>query len=121
MNRLLFTFPDMAMWRPRPSTNWLLATPGFARPLLHGRWVLTGLPTGYHFYPFTQNKAQVIVIADACHAGKLAGTRLGYRATAPNLSQQFANEVKVLSCQPNEFSLEGEQWGGGRGCFPATL
>ena len=25
---------------------------------------------------------------------------------------QYANEVKILSCQPNEFSLEGEQWGG---------
>ncbi|MBK9017573.1 MAG: hypothetical protein IPM82_27970, partial [Saprospiraceae bacterium] len=32
-----------------------------------------------------------------------------------------ANEVKILSCQPSRFSLEGEQWGGGRGnCFSTT-
>ncbi|MBK7305024.1 MAG: hypothetical protein IPI90_17740 [Saprospiraceae bacterium] len=28
---------------------------------------------------------------------------------------------KILSCQPNEFSLEGEQWGGGRGVFSYHL
>ncbi|MCB0535213.1 MAG: tetratricopeptide repeat protein [Lewinellaceae bacterium] len=63
-------------------------------------------------------KARVTVITDACHAGKLAGTSIGGpAATAQNLSRQFANEVKILSCQPDEYSLEGEQWGGGRGVF----
>ncbi len=65
-----------------------------------------------------QNKARVTVVTDACHAGKLAGTSIGGpAATTHNLAKQFANEVKILSCQPNEFSLEGEQWGGGRGVF----
>lgn len=65
-----------------------------------------------------QKKANVTVIADACHAGKLAGTSIGgATATAQNLSRQFANEVKILSCQPDEYSLEGMQWGGGRGVF----
>ncbi len=31
------------------------------------------------------------------------------------------DEVKILSCQPTEFSLEGEQWGGGRGVFSYHL
>ncbi len=63
-------------------------------------------------------KARVTIITDACHAGKLAGTNIGGAATtAQNLSRQFANEVKILSCQPDEYSLEGEQWGGGRGVF----
>ena len=68
------------------------------------------------------NQVRVVMISDACHAGKLAGEAVGgTAATAQNLSQQFANEVKILSCQPDEFSLEGEQWGGGRGCFSYHL
>ncbi|MEQ1744942.1 MAG: tetratricopeptide repeat protein [Saprospiraceae bacterium] len=69
-----------------------------------------------------QNKAKVVVVTDACHAGKLAGSQIGGAAmTAANLAKQYANEVKILSCQPDEFSLEGEQWGGGRGCFSYHL
>ncbi len=65
---------------------------------------------------------QVVVVTDACRAGKLAGSANGgARATTSALAQQFAHEVKVLSCQPDEFSLEGEQWGGGRGCFSFHL
>ncbi len=70
----------------------------------------------------SDKKARVLVIADACHAGKLAGNAVGgTQATAQNLAQQFAGEVKILSCQPNEFSLEGKQWGGGRGAFSFNL
>ena len=69
-----------------------------------------------------QNEAKVLVITDACHAGKLAGGQIsGAQLTSANLAKQYANEVKILSCQPNEFSLEGEQWGGGRGCFSYHL
>ncbi len=69
-----------------------------------------------------QNKAKVIVITDACHSGALAGSSVGgAQATASNLAKQFGNEVKILSCQPNEFSIEGEQWGGGRGVFSYHL
>ena len=69
-----------------------------------------------------QNKAKVMVITDACRSGKLAGSSVGgAQATASNLSKQFANEIKILSCQPNEYSIEGEQWGGGRGAFSYNL
>ncbi|MBK6859372.1 MAG: tetratricopeptide repeat protein [Saprospiraceae bacterium] len=69
-----------------------------------------------------QNKAKVIVITDACRSGKLAGSTVnGSQATASNLAKQFANEIKILSCQPNEYSIEGEQWGGGRGAFSFNL
>ncbi len=69
-----------------------------------------------------QNKAKVTVITDACHAGKLAGSQIGgAQLTSASLAKQYANEVKILSCQPNEFSLEGEQWGGGRGVFSYHL
>lgn len=69
-----------------------------------------------------QNKAKVIVITDACRSGTLAGNAVGgAQATASNLAKQFANEIKILSCQPNEYSIEGEQWGGGRGAFSFNL
>ncbi|MBK9727087.1 MAG: tetratricopeptide repeat protein [Saprospiraceae bacterium] len=69
-----------------------------------------------------QNKAKVMVITDACRSGKLAGSSVnGSQATASNLTKQFANEIKILSCQPNEYSIEGEQWGGGRGAFSYHL
>ena len=65
-----------------------------------------------------QNKAKVIVIADACRSGKLSGSAVdGSQITNANLLNQFANESKILSCQPSEYSIEGEQWGGGRGAF----
>lgn len=68
------------------------------------------------------NKAKVVVITDACHAGKLSGSDInGAQLTGQNLARQFANEVKILSCQPDEYSIEGEQWGGGRGAFSYHL
>lgn len=69
-----------------------------------------------------QNKSKVLVILDACRSGKLAGyTVNGSQATASNLAKQFGNEIKIMSCQPNEYSIEGEQWGGGRGAFSFNL
>ena len=68
------------------------------------------------------NEAKVTIITDACRSGKLAGSDTnGSQLTNANLSQQFANEIKILSCQPDELSIEGEQWGGGRGAFSYHL
>ena len=69
-----------------------------------------------------KNKAKVIVITDACRAGKLAGNNIGgVQLSNANLAERFANEIKILSCQPTENSIEGEQWGGGRGAFSYHL
>ena len=68
------------------------------------------------------NKAKVLLITDACRSGQLAGNEInGTGITNQNLSVQFANEVKILSCQPNEYSYEGTQWGGGHGAFTYHL
>ncbi len=68
------------------------------------------------------NKAKVIIVSDACRSGKLAGSdQNGPQITNANLSKQFANEIKILSCQPDEFSVEGKEWGGGRGAFSYHL
>ncbi len=69
-----------------------------------------------------ENKAHVTLITDACHSGKLSGSPInGSQLTNANLAKQYANEIKILSCQPNEYSIEGEQWGGGRGAFSYYL
>ena len=68
------------------------------------------------------NNAKVLLITDACRSGKLAGNAIGgSQLTSQNLATQYANEVKILSCQPDEYSIEGEQWGGGRGAFSYHL
>jgi protein O-mannosyl-transferase len=68
------------------------------------------------------NHAKVTVITDVCHAGKLSGSQIGgAQLTAANAAIQYTNELKILSCSPKEFSLEGSQWGGGRGCFSYHL
>lgn len=69
-----------------------------------------------------RNKAEVILVTDACHSGQLAGKEInGTQATAAAMMNQFSNEVKIMSCQPDELSQEGEQWGGGRGLFSYHL
>ena len=92
-----------------PSTTYIAG----AYPLFYLRLVLETL---------ADNNVLTIMISDACRAGKLAGSEVsGSQITSANLAQQLANEIKIMSCQPSEYSLEGEQWGGGRGLFSYHL
>ncbi|MFI5221877.1 MAG: caspase domain-containing protein [Bacteroidia bacterium] len=70
---------------------------------------------------FSSKGVQVIFIADACHSGNLAGGREGKQALVATLKENWKSEIKILSCQPGELSLEGNQWGGGRGLFSFEL
>lgn len=64
----------------------------------------------------------VLLIADACRAGKLAGNAIGgNHVTATELSKAFARETKILSCQPEQLSQESDRWGNGRGVFSYHL
>ncbi len=64
---------------------------------------------------------QVVFIADACRSGNLAGGREGMEAAAEVLKDKWVDEIKILSCQPGELSVEGKQWGNGRGLFSFEL
>ncbi|MEO8150386.1 MAG: caspase family protein [Bacteroidia bacterium] len=64
---------------------------------------------------------KVVFIADACHSGTLAGGREGMEAAASVLKDKWQDEIKILSCQPGELSIEGKQWGNGRGLFSYEL
>lgn len=69
-----------------------------------------------------QKNVEVLLIADACHAGKLAGSAVkGTEATAHALTANFAKAAKILSCQPNELSQESTRWGGGHSVFTYFL
>ena len=69
-----------------------------------------------------ENGVEVVAYFDACHSGNVASEKLeGAQISNAKLSEVFANETKIMSCQANESSLEGKQWGGGRGCFSFHL
>ena len=98
--------------------------------LLHGSFK-TGYFQGKEFLQLSELKTwltalsktqtQVIFIADACHSGGLIGGSEGQTKTQRALQESWANVTKILSSQANEFSLEGQQWGGGRGLFSFHL
>jgi tetratricopeptide (TPR) repeat protein len=71
--------------------------------------------------PLSQKGVEIMYIIDACHSGKLSGGNEGVKQTAAAMLATWGREYKILSCQPNQFSLEGEQWGGGRGLFSLKL
>jgi hypothetical protein len=64
---------------------------------------------------------EVILITDACHSGKLAGGIEGLQNIATVMEANWKSEIKFLSCQPGELSLENKQWGNGRGLFSYEL
>ncbi len=69
----------------------------------------------------TEKQTEVILITDACRSGTLAGSSIGgQQATAAALLNLFQKTVKILSCEPDQVSLEGD-WGGGRGLFSYHL
>lgn len=87
---------------------------GGAIPIYALQSVVTNLTAG--------KQVQVLLIADACRSGNLAGSETGgSKTTALALSAQFANEVKIMSCGADELSLESEEWGGGHSVFSYYL
>lgn len=70
----------------------------------------------------TINKANIILITDACHSGKMAGDFYkGKQLTASNLRLVLNNQVRLASCNVDEEAAEGPNWGGGRGVFSYYL
>ncbi len=62
----------------------------------------------------TKNRAQVILVTDACHSGKMAGNFLQYKPlVAEALNKVLNNEVRLTACQADELAKEGANWGGG--------
>ncbi len=64
------------------------------------------------------NKANVVLITDACHSGDLAIN--GFRGS-PMVNEALRSvknkEIRITSCDTDQLSVEGPDWGGGRGVF----
>ncbi|TMI97802.1 MAG: hypothetical protein E6H06_00785 [Bacteroidetes bacterium] len=68
------------------------------------------------------NGAKVILITDACHSGKLAGSDFrGTFLVGEQLRTVQSSEVRITSCAPDQLSVEDKGWGGGRGVFSYYL
>jgi tetratricopeptide (TPR) repeat protein len=62
----------------------------------------------------SSKNAKVVIVSDACRSGKLAGMAInGPQVSAQVLQQKVSNEIRILACGPNQYSVEGEEWGGG--------
>lgn len=62
---------------------------------------------------------RVIIILDACHAGKVSGSE---NVRSLSLGESLVtkikeNEIRISSCRPTEKSQEDVAWGNGRGAF----
>jgi len=67
-------------------------------------------------------EANVIIIADACRSGKLAGDKVnGRRLLGDNLRKSTRGELRFASCGPDQLAAENQAWGGGRGVFSYYL
>lgn len=66
--------------------------------------------------------AKVVLITDACHSGKLAGSDFrGTFLVGDQLRAVQNKEIRISSCAPDQLSAEDEGWGGGRGVFSFYL
>ncbi|MGQ0740587.1 MAG: tetratricopeptide repeat protein, partial [Bacteroidota bacterium] len=83
--------------------------------------VLEILDLKRYLSPLSQKGVEMIFIVDACHSGNLNGGVQGVQQTASALASSWGKEYKILSCQPNQLSLESTEWGGGRGLFSLQL
>ncbi len=66
--------------------------------------------------------AEVVYILDACRSGALAGdANNGRKLANDQMQKRFAKEVRIMSCESNQKSLEHPDIGGGRGIFSYFL
>lgn len=66
--------------------------------------------------------ANVVLITDACHSGKIANNRATRnQLVGEQLLASTEKEIRIASCKPEELSNENADWGGGRGIFSYYL
>ncbi len=67
-------------------------------------------------------EVNTVIITDACHSGKLAGSdNRGSALVGDQLAKVEKKEVRLTSCEADQKSYEDELWGGGRGVFSFYL
>ncbi|MBK9017582.1 MAG: hypothetical protein IPM82_28020 [Saprospiraceae bacterium] len=95
--------------------------PRLARRHLHGGRLRPDVFAGRGYNAQPAKQGEVVVITDACRAGKLAGSSInGAQLTSANLAKQFADEVKILSCQPTSSRLKASSGATEGACSAST-
>jgi uncharacterized caspase-like protein len=70
----------------------------------------------------SDKKANVIIITDACHSGRVANSQFkGSILVGEQLMNAAEKEIRMASCTPEQLSIEKSDWGGGRGVFSYHL
>lgn len=69
----------------------------------------------------TAKGVKVVLITDACRSGELAGGVTGVNTFLEKVMEKNVGQLQITSCQGNQLSEEGPQWGGGRGVFSYFL
>ncbi len=64
--------------------------------------------------------ANVVLITDACHSGKMADSKVN-ELVGQQLMASKAKEIRIASCKADQLSNEKADWGGGRGVFSYYL
>jgi len=72
------------------------------------------------YLTYAQTGVKTLIIFDACRSGKLIEVNRA-KKTLSALNEEWDNTFKLVSCQPNQSSFEGEKWGGGHGVFSYFL
>ncbi len=70
---------------------------------------------------WTYKKAKVFLVIDACRSGNLAGGIEGQGVAMNSIQDLDLQSARLLSCQPNEKSIESTSFGGGHGAFTYYL
>lgn len=68
-----------------------------------------------------QRNVNVLLITDACRSGKLLSSPEKTQRVLSAISQEYEKVFKLVSCQANQASYEGKQWGNGHGVFSYYL
>lgn len=69
------------------------------------------------FLELTSTGKRIIFISDACRTNELSGGEPGRTSVFKRIMEEDAGEIRFTSCSSNQVSLEGPQWGNGRGLF----
>ena len=92
--------------------------------IFNGDFISTADLNSRFIEPLTNKGCEVLLFIDACHATglnkTLSGGTEGGKITMGAL-QNMTSAVKIYSCKSSQYSLESEQWGGGRGLFSYVL
>ena len=92
--------------------------------IFSGDYISTADLNSRFIEPVSNKGCDVLLFIDACHSTglnkQLSGGVEGGKITGMAL-QSMTSAVKIYSCKANQYSLESEKWGGGRGLFSYVL